>query len=96
MNVVLKRMENDVFTAGGYKIFLGMIARASDETIPIQQAAWPIWNLVELAGLRIWAAIVARFDSPGIRTPMCAARIPFGELYRGDRQIESPDMITIA
>ena len=100
LNILLKRMRNVVYASCEYKIFRDTVVRAADETNPIQQADWRIWhslftrfNLFELAGLRQRAALVARFDSHGIRSTNCMARIPCGELSRIDWKCESPDMI---
>ena len=83
LNARLKRFRNDSFSPGGYKIFRAMIAHATDDAIPIYAAAWRIWraltiqsHLLELAGLREWATLVASFYSGVIRAPNFLPRTP--------------------
>ena len=89
-----------MFPSDEYTILRDMIAHATDETVPIYSSAWRIWHelivrfrLFELAGLREWVTLVARFESKGIRTPYCLARIPFGELSRIDWEWPPPPRI---
>ena len=84
---LLNRFRNDVFTSAECEIFRGMLAHATDDTIPTYASAWRIWNeliarfhLFGIAEIRECATFAARFDSKGIRTPRCLARMPFGEL----------------
>ena len=86
---LLKRVKNDICTSGECKIFRDMLAQSTGDTIPIYASAWRIWHeliirlrLFEIAEIREWVTLVARFDSKGIRTPRCMARIPFDELSR--------------
>ena len=79
-----------------------MLAHAADDTIPIYATAWRIWyeliirfHLFEIADVREWITLVARFDFNGIRTPHCLARMPFEELSRIEWEFPSPDTILL-
>lgn len=98
LNKLIKRLKNDVSPSGEYEISRDMLARATDDSITAYESDWRILHeliirlhLFEIAELREWIALVGRFDSKGIRTPRCLARIPFGELSR--MNWESPPSI---
>ena len=98
INKLLQRFRNDpIFSSDEYLIFKDMLLHATDDTIPIFATNWRIWHeliirfhLFEIADVLEWVALVARFDSKGIRTPRCLARMPFGELSRVDWGCSSP------
>ena len=99
---LFNRFRNDVFSSAECKVFRDMLVHASDETFPIYASAWRIWHdliirfhLFGIAEIREWVALVALFDSKGIRAPHFLARMPFGELSRIDWECSSADIILL-
>ena len=100
MNLLLRRLRDNVLPADEYRIFADMIVRATDEAMPILHSRWALWqgvitrfHLYEIAGVKCWISLIARFDTRGIRSPICLRRIPFGGLIRPGWETPNPDML---
>ena len=100
LNDVLKYVLQGVLDGPTYRLFADMIAHASDEQIPMADTQWRIWRqllirfrLFEVTDIRNWAALIARFDTRGIRPPLCLERIPYAELIAVGWEMPRPDML---
>ena len=89
LNPLLRRLRDNVHPAGEYRTFADMVARETDEALPMLHAQWTMWqapitrfHLYEIADVNSWISPIARFDARGIRSPLCIRRIPFGELIK--------------
>ena len=100
LNDVLKYVRQDVLDGPTYRLFADMIVHASDEQIPLEHTQWRIWrqllirfHLFEVTDIKAWVALIARFDSRGIRSPLCLQRIPYTELMAADWELPHPVML---
>ena len=51
------------------------------------------FHLFEVMDIMDWGALISRFDSRGLRDPMCLQRRPNAELMEADCELPHPDMI---
>lgn len=77
-----------------------MRVRATDVSIPLHHTQWVVWKetnsrlrLLEVSDIRARVALIARFDTRGVRSPKCIGQIPFAELTAADWELHHPDMI---
>ena len=91
LNLLLRRLRDDVLPAEVYRSFADMIVRATDEALPNLHSPRILWralitrfHLYEISDFGDWISLIARFDARGIRSPLCLRRIPVGELIKPD------------
>ena len=97
---VLKYVRQGALDGPTYRLFADMIVHASDEPIPPEHTQWRIWrqlmirfHLFEVTDIKAWVALIARFDSRGIRPPICLQRIPYTGLMATGWELPHPDML---